>query len=237
MTAGDDRARLAFAGPSTQRPPLARAPCLCVALRRLGRSPSAASPLALRFCRRTLKPAGGGASLGSSEPYRRAPRRSLRAPQAGPVTPGADGQQRSGGGRRARGFLRPLRPLSRSRTPEKEARVPHERRRWRQRQGTRRWRAEAVGEGDDDQRGGRCCGGRGPGAGATTGQCGRGRPAPGRTGPGRRRPLCPRGRPSALRGRLRRGQGRLPPSGRVRGALGLERPVPGLGLCPPRRPP
>ena len=117
--------------------------------------------------------------------------------------PASASQGGSGGGRRARGFLRPLRPLSRSRTPENEARVPHERRRWRQRQGTRRWRAEAAGEGDDNQRGGRCCGGRGPGAGATTGQCGRGRPAPGRTGPGRRRPLCPRGRPSALRGRPR----------------------------------
>lgn len=57
----------------------------------------------------------------------------------------------TGGLRAARGFLRPRRPLSRPRSPEKEARVPHEPRRWRQRKGTRRWRAEAAGVGDDDQ--------------------------------------------------------------------------------------
>lgn len=44
VTVGDDRARLAFAGTSTHRPSLARAPRLRVAFRRLGRPPSAAAP-------------------------------------------------------------------------------------------------------------------------------------------------------------------------------------------------
>ena len=71
------RARLAFARASTQRPPLTCAPRLCVALRRLGRSPSAAAPTCASLLPTGAEPAGGGASLGSSDPYRRAPLRSL----------------------------------------------------------------------------------------------------------------------------------------------------------------
>lgn len=107
--------------------------------------PACASPLPTRRSRPR-------AAAPPSVPRGRARSSSQPSPeQAGPQPPGVDWQLRSGGWRRARGFLRPRRPLSRPWSPEKEARVPHEPLRWRQRKGTRWWRAEAAGEGDDDQ--------------------------------------------------------------------------------------